>query len=167
NIQTITNDGVSEGWQNFEYDLSSYEGEYVRIRISAIRTAGDYYLAFDNFYVGQPITCEAPTALTATNITTNTADLSWTSEGSTFDISWGTGTFDAEDGTIVAFANGGTLSGLAPQTAYQYYVRQNCGGGDLSAWAGPFGFTTLCAPEVAPTAVQSFSDFTTTAPNPA
>src|SRR5690606_16588264 len=95
NIDTITNDGVTEGWQNFEYDLSGYDGEYVRIRISATRTAGDYYLAFDNFYVGQPITCEAPTALTASNITTSTADLSWTSEGSTFDISWGTGTFDA------------------------------------------------------------------------
>src|SRR5690554_4844017 len=147
NIQTITNDGVSEGWQDFEYDLSGYDGEYVRIRISATRTAGDYYLAFDNFYVGQPITCEAPTALTATNITTNTADLSWTSEGSTFDISWGTGTFDAEDGTIVSLANGGTLSGLASQTTYQYYVRQDCGAVDgVSMWIGPFSFTTDCTP---------------------
>lgn len=144
NIQTITNDGVSEGWQDFEYDLSSYEGEYVRIRISATRTAGDYYLAFDNFYVGQPITCEVPTALTASNITANTTDLSWTSEGSTFDISWGTGAFDAEDGTIVSLANGGTLSGLTAQTTYQYYVRQNCGVGDVSMWVGPFGFTTAC-----------------------
>src|SRR5690554_5620150 len=161
NIQTITNDGVSEGWQNFEYDLSGYDGEYVRIRISATRTAGDYYLAFDNFYVGQPITCEAPTALTATNITTNTADLSWTSEGSTFDISWGTGTFDAEDGTIVSLANGGTLSGLTPQTTYQYYVRQNCGGGDLSAWAGPFSFTTLCVPVAVLPYTENFDTYGT------
>src|SRR5690606_34424722 len=33
--------------------------------------------------------CMPPTTLAASNVTANTADLSWTSEGSTFDISWG------------------------------------------------------------------------------
>ncbi len=145
-FQTITHSDDVAWTSSEEYDLSAYAGEYIRIRITAKRTGStdDYYLGFDNFYVGQPITCEAPSALTATNITTNTADLSWTSEGSTFDISWGAGAFDAEDGTIVSLANGGTLSGLTAQTTYQYYVRQNCGVGDVSMWVGPFGFTTAC-----------------------
>src|SRR5690554_1286314 len=145
-FQTITHSDDVAWTSSEQFDLSAYAGENIRIRITATRTGStdDYYLGFDNFYVGQPITCEAPSALTATSITTNTADLSWTSEGSTFDISWGAGAFDAEDGTIVSLANGGTLSGLAPQTAYQYYVRQNCGVGDVSMWVGPFGFTTAC-----------------------
>src|SRR5690606_13206577 len=89
--------------------------------------------------------CIAPTDLTADNITSESADLSWTSDGDTFDISWGEGTFDAEAGTIVnGFENGGTLSGLDANTAYQYYVRNDCGGGDVSDWAGPYEFMTPC-----------------------
>src|SRR5690554_5947849 len=148
-FQTITHSDDVAWTSSEQFDLSAYAGENIRIRITATRTGStdDYYLGFDNFYVGQPITCEAPSALTATNITTDTADLSWTSEGSTFDISWGAGAFDAEDGTIVAFANGGTLSGLASQTTYQYYVRQDCGAVDgVSMWIGPFSFTTDCTP---------------------
>ena len=148
-FQTITHSDDVAWTSSEQFDLSAYAGENIRIRITAKKTGStdDYYLGFDNFYVGQPITCEAPSALTATNITANTADLGWTSEGSTFDISWGTGTFDAEDGTIVSLANGGTLSGLAPQTTYQYYVRQNCGAVDgTSIWVGPFSFTTECLP---------------------
>src|SRR5690606_28798143 len=135
-FQTITHSDDVAWTSSEQFDLSAYAGENIRIRITATRTGStdDYYLGFDNFYVGQPITCEPASALTATNITTDTADLSWTREGSTFDISWGTGAFDAEDGTIVASANGGTLAGLASQTTYQCYVRQNCGGGDLSVW---------------------------------
>ena len=116
-----------------------------------------------------PPTCFPPADLTATGITHNSADLGWTSDGEQFDIKWGAPGFDVEtEGTLEeGFVSGGTLSGLVSLTTYQFYVRNNCGGGDISDWAGPFGFTTLCAPEVAPTAVQSFSDFTTTAPNPA
>ena len=37
-------------------------------------------------------------------------------------------------------------AGLTVNTAYQYYVRADCGNGTFSAWAGPFLFNTLCAP---------------------
>src|SRR5690606_34419380 len=127
---------------NLNNTTLSGSNNYIAFRHNSNSSAWYYWL--DDFVVELIPSCIEPTDLTATNITSNSADLSWTSEGSTFDISWGTGTFDAEDGTIVAFANGGTLSGLAPQTAYQYYVRQNCGVGDVSMWVGPFGFTTAC-----------------------
>lgn len=116
--------------------------------------AEDYTLS-----VVAPPACVPPTGLTATNITHNSANLTWTSDGDTFDISWGAGSFAAEDGTIVPLANGATLSGLSPQTTYQFYVRQICGA-EESVWAGPFGFTTLCAPEAAPTTMQTFDTFT-------
>src|SRR5690606_31852033 len=144
-IDTIVNDGVSVGWQTFDYDLSAYAGEYVRIRITAVRTTGDYYLAFDNFYIGQPITCVAPHGLTVSNITHNSAVLNWESDGENFEISWGEGNFDPEDGTIEPFNNGGTLSGLNSSTIYRFYVRQVCSAEENSVWAGPFSFTTLLA----------------------
>src|SRR5690606_34176379 len=119
--------------------------EYVRIRITAVRTAGDYYLAFDNFYIGQPITCVAPHGLTVSNITHNSAVLNWESDGENFEISWGEGNFDPEDGTIEPFNNGGTLSGLNGSTTHRFYVRQVCSAEENSVWAGPFSFTTLLA----------------------
>src|SRR5690606_16658551 len=80
--------------------------------------------------------CLPPSALTATNLTTNSADLGWTSDGNVFEIKWGAPGFDVEtEGTLVEdFESGATLSGLDPNTTYQFYVRQNCGT-EESDWA--------------------------------
>ncbi|MGE4347401.1 MAG: GEVED domain-containing protein [Flavobacteriaceae bacterium] len=135
--------------------------------------AEDYTLS-----VVAPPTCFPPADLSATNITTNSADLSWTSDGEQFDIKWGTPGFDVEEeGTLAEdFENGGTLSGLAPQTTYHFYVRNNCGVDDLSAWVGPVSFTTLLANDNIENAIpvscgETYTGSTATAtndqPNPA
>src|SRR5690606_1246854 len=49
-IETIENNGV-EGWQEFTYSLNDYVGETIQVRIAAARSFGDYYLAFDDFYI--------------------------------------------------------------------------------------------------------------------
>src|SRR5690606_2196740 len=104
--------------------------------------AEDYILS-----VVAPPTCFPPTDLAATNLTSNSADLGWTSDGTAFDIKWGAPGFDVEtEGTLAeGFENGGTLSGLDANTTYAFYVRNNCGVDGLSLWAGPFSFTTLLA----------------------
>src|SRR5690606_36809876 len=92
------------------------------------------------------IACHPVTALTSST-TSDSAVLGWTSDGTAFDIKWGTTGFNFEtEGTLVEdFANGGTLSGLANSTAYQFYVRRDCTAtdDDYSTWTGPFAFTTL------------------------
>lgn len=40
------------------YSLADYQGEYVKIRISATRTTGDFYLSFDNFEIKTPASAE-------------------------------------------------------------------------------------------------------------
>ena len=35
------------------------------------------------------------------------------------------------------------LTSLMQNTAYQYYIQSDCGGGEMSNFAGPFSFTTL------------------------
>lgn len=51
------------------FSLQGYQSEYVKIRISATRTAGDYYLSFDNFQIKQPVvTIENVIVVTENNV---------------------------------------------------------------------------------------------------
>jgi hypothetical protein len=91
--------------------------------------------------------CVPPTTLTATNLTATGASLGWTVLGTetAWDIEYGVSGFTQGTGTTVnATTNPYALSGLSANTAYQFYVRANCGGGSTSTWAGPFTFTTPC-----------------------
>src|SRR5690606_19858363 len=85
-------------------------------------------------------------SMDATNITSDSAELTWLSLGSLFDIEWGLSGFEQGTGTIVTeVGNPYTLAGLEANTSYDFYVRQNCGD-DVSPWAGPYTFTTECEP---------------------
>lgn len=93
------------------------------------------------------VNCPAPTALNATNITTTSAELSWTETAiaTDWEIQYGVATFFPNAGPVLnASSNTYTLAGLQPNTMYDYYVRAKCGTNDESAWSGPFRFTTLC-----------------------
>ncbi len=93
--------------------------------------------------------CISPTNLTATNILLTSATLGWTSAASLWNIQYGTEGFTLGTGTIVnsLTTNSYNLSGLTASTNYSFYVQTDCGGGDLSSWAGPFTFSTLtCLP---------------------
>jgi hypothetical protein len=110
-----------------------------------------------------PVSCPAPTALSATNITTTSADLGWTNpSGSTWNIEWGvTGFTPTGTPTITGITtNPYTLNGLSASTTYQFYVLSDCGVIDgSSTWAGPYAFTTLCDAQLAPF-IQNFESAT-------
>ena len=97
-------------------------------------------------------TCPSPGLLVAGNTTTTSADLSWTlgcSTASNFDFEYGPLGFVQGTGTLVqnvSATTSTTLSGLAPNTAYQIYYRANCGNGEVSTWSIPVNATTPCAP---------------------
>ncbi|MDX1348638.1 MAG: T9SS type A sorting domain-containing protein [Putridiphycobacter sp.] len=101
-----------------------------------------------------PPTCFQPNMLTATAITATSADLGWTPTGSEtmWDYEWGTSGFSQGSGTLVSgtTSNPSNISGLTPNTTYEFYVRANCGAPVTSTWAGPFSFTTACVAFVAP-----------------
>lgn len=95
-----------------------------------------------------PPACLIPTNLTATGLTTTSANLGWTENGSATQwiVEYGLFGFTPGTGTNVnASSNPLTVSGLNPATSYAFYVRANCGGGNgMSSWAGSFAFATEC-----------------------
>ncbi|GEM_PF-3564800 len=102
---------------------------------------------------GIAISCPAPSTLTATNITSSSIDLNWTDNAgaSQWDIELGLNGFTPTGtATQSSVSKPHTYSGLSSNTAYQYYVRADCGGGDYSSWVGPYSFTTSCATYTVP-----------------
>jgi len=91
--------------------------------------------------------CPTPTVQTVSNISATSADLGWTENGTatTWDIEWDTTGFTQGTGVMVTgtTTNPHNLTGLTANTAYDFYVRADCGG-STSSWVGPFSFTTLC-----------------------
>ncbi len=100
--------------------------------------------------VGSPPTCPVPTGGSATAITDTSADLGWTEAGTatTWNVEWGVAPLTLGGGTTITgtTTNPESLTGLTAETDYQYYVQADCGGGDTSAWSGPYSFTTEVAP---------------------
>jgi hypothetical protein len=101
---------------------------------------------FTGTFTDTAATCRAPLALTATSITETTANIGWTEGGTAtiWDIEWGAGGFTATGAPTITgkTTNTHSLSGLTRGTVYNFYIRANCGGGDLSTWSGPYTFTT-------------------------
>ncbi len=99
---------------------------------------------------GAPITCPAPTNLNVTNLQATSASLNWTTGGSlAWLVEYGPTGFTPGTGTLTA-TNPFNISGLSPQTTYDWYVADLCAVGDTSFFVGPNTFTTPCVAEIAP-----------------
>ncbi len=89
--------------------------------------------------------CIPPTALTVTDLSLTDATLSWTDSVATdWDIAIGPAGFTVGDtATFENVSNPFNWTDGVASTAYEYYVRANCGDTDESEWAGPYSFSTL------------------------
>ncbi len=160
------------------YNNISLTGEKIIINLSAYTgivkfgfygestvSNADNDLFVDNFRVIVVPACPQPTVLTATNILPDQADLGWTenSDATVWDIEFGADGF-SPTGTPTAnnvTSNPYTYTGLTASTAYDYYVRANCGGSDGdSEWSGPYSFTSA-APYMTYSSVTTTQTVTT------
>jgi hypothetical protein len=137
---------------NINLDITNITGATVRFAFWAsdgeIDDTKDYEFFVDNFTVRTQPGCPVPSLLSAVNISSVQADLTWMPGGSetTWDIEWGlanftpTGTPTIDDVTTNPF----TITDLSANTSYDFYVRADCGANniDVSDWAGPYQFTT-------------------------
>lgn len=126
---------------------------------SAYSTAsGDFTLAWS---VDAGPACADPSDGSASNITDTSANLGWTENGTAglWNIEWGADMFTQGTGTVVSgVTNPYNLMGLTEDSPYDFYVQSDCTGGLLSAWIGPFSFSTLPAP-IAPPYLNDFTVF--------
>ena len=108
------------------------------------------------------LTCDAPTSPTSSLIAATTATISWSapasapSNGYAYYYSASStdpGLAATASGTVAAGVLTKNLTGLASGTTYYYWIRSDCGSGDLSVWTSSGNFTTTV---VAPT-VSSFT----------
>ncbi len=104
--------------------------------------------------VGPPPTCIAVIDVMANAVTSNSALISWTDQGtgSVWDIEFGPAGFTPTGMPSPGYddvSNPALITGLDPATDYQVYVRADCGmdnTSDVSFWSAPISFTTECAP---------------------
>ena len=119
--------------------------EYIAFRDGADVTYR--YLNIDDF-VYEPIpACPPPSDLTAGTITTTSASLGWTENGSAtvWNIELGAAGFTPTGTpTQSGVTNPYTYSGLTAATSYDWYVQADCGTRETSTWSGPSTFSTLC-----------------------
>ncbi|MFD0962786.1 fibronectin type III domain-containing protein [Pseudofulvibacter geojedonensis] len=148
------------------YNLAAYTSATTKFAFWAtegtVDDAEDCYIYINEFKIRTATTCGEPDILTATNITATTANLGWTSGGSS-ESQWevvvqaqGSGV-PTGAGTIVT-ANSYNATGLTDSTNYEFYVRANCGASGYSSWSGPFMFQTTCT-AITPAYTNNFSVF--------
>lgn len=125
---------------------TEYEGGVQAVCGQAV-TDTSTYVAFEPFQT-TGITCFPPTALAASEVTWNSATLTWEGEAEDYQVEW------REENTTVSLGRlsvegtkTGTVTGLDALTAYQARVRSICSAGDTSAWCDWVGFATTAITE--------------------
>ena len=158
------------GWEQKTIDLSSLTitGDIQAKFTFSELVSGDYAddIAIDDVMFAELPVCADPSALAVANITANSADFSWTENGTA--TMWNFELVDVTAGgtvtgtaTTSGIANPYGLSGLTANNAYEYYIQSDCGG-YTSAWVGPFAFNTPCETVTAFPFTEDFEDASTT-----
>ncbi|MCZ8192269.1 MAG: fibronectin type III domain-containing protein [Microcystis sp. LE19-338.1B] len=101
-----------------------------------------------------PVTCFAPTGVTASNVTFNSVDLSWTAAAPAPALGYEyyvgttspTGATTPTGSVGAGVTSSGTVGSLASGTLYYFAVRSVCSGSDRSSWSIVGTFITPCLP---------------------
>ena len=145
-------------WEYFEIPLSAYTGSGTYIAISTV--PGVYCNAYiDDLTISEIGTCPAPVGVTATNITTNTADIIWT-DNSNFSwiVEYGPTGFEPGTGTIdYTTSSTYSLYGLTASSGYDVYVRADCS--DTTSHAALVSFRTECSEYLEIPFVDNFDSY--------
>ncbi|HET8574433.1 MAG TPA: fibronectin type III domain-containing protein [Edaphocola sp.] len=127
------------------YFMVPTSGAYY-IGFHAHSDADQYYLFLSNIVVDSLPTCQVANSLIANNITTNSANVAWFGTALEYRVEYGESGFTLGSGTQVSSTSGTyQLTGLNPNTTYNFYVRDVCVPGiDSADWSAAGMFTTLC-----------------------
>lgn len=144
---------------SFTLDPTAYANTNQRIIFEWVNntfTGPQAPAAIDNIDL-QVITCPKPTGLSATAVTSTSANVNWSEAGTA--TSWEVYVIPSTQAAPTANTAGipvtstdpnphsynYTTPPLEPSTSYGFYVRSICGTNDKSKWSGPFAFKTAIA----------------------
>ena len=159
------------------FATTSYAANYATtFTLPASVTPGQYRVRFSNSYSGTGVACGgsgngnhvdyilvvetpscwAPTAVASSNVTHETANISWTAPtiapAMGYEVYYATTNTPPTPTTVAQVtgiaSNSTLLQGLLPVTDYYVWVRSVCSATDKSAWTTVEKFTTLCNPPV-------------------
>jgi len=141
-------DNVSHLGEEISIPLTQYAGQTIKIAFYAESTIdnGDNDLHIANLSIGEMPACARPEMLEATNVTTTSITLSWREQGTAnaWSVVYGTPGFDVEtEAPITATDTFVVINNLVANTAYEFYVRANCGA-ESSEWSTPLTVNTDC-----------------------
>ena len=146
-IDTVLRYNGTTGWAEHTFAIPAESTGIQYIILKAVSAYGSniYVDDFKVDYIGDtPAPCDAPTALTASNITETSATVSWNGTASSYEVRLAGGTAETVSTTSKTF------TGLTAGTAYTVEVRAVCESGN-SSWVST-SFTTQNAQGVtAPT----------------
>jgi len=168
---------IGKDWTYFTFDLSAYKGAGKNIVMmnyggntsaTTLSTTGQY-VYIDEIYVEKAPSCFRPLDAIFKSATANSLTFSWTPQGN--ETQWdaivvekgaeitGTETIVLVDTTVA------TMTGLQDSKEYDFYVRANCGAGDVSEWSAAASAQTLCRVN-AEDAAWNFDDAATQVQSP-
>ena len=128
-------------------DTLTGTGYYIAIKWHNSTISTVYYFAIDDVSVTAPI-CRPTTNIMATNITSNSADITWTNAtADSYVVAYSTTpNFDPATCTTTVNATGttATITGLNTYTQYFYSVKTMCGSEDLG-WSDTYSFLTAAS----------------------
>ena len=156
-------DYYADGWDGTAISVTSYGSVLASgsPSISGASLAASYQIIVPN-----PPSCLPPSSLAASVSSSSEATVSWTAGSS--ETAWeyvlqAAGTGEPTASGTATTTNPLSLSGLTASTAYEIYVRANCGG-DVSSWVST-SFTTLCESNASFPYLESFETITSGQPD--
>ena len=145
---------ASGNWTKQTYSLNAFQGDTVIIRMEGRKGTGNIFTSFsaviaiDDIEIDGTSTCPAPIQLTASNVTSNSATITWQGTASNSILEYGPVGFTLGTGQIINPASSPTtLTGLSGNTTYAVFVRDSCTTNLISPNA-TINFTTVPCPAV-------------------
>ena len=107
-------------------------------------------LSFGGGFSGKA--CSLPSTVSLASRTTTSITISYASSAGYHQVEYGTLGFVVGNGNRSSWVSATTFlaSGLEPSTGYDFYVRDSCSDGSVSAWTPYYATSTLCGVAVIP-----------------
>ncbi len=147
-LMTISGD-QGNSWEEAVVNLSNYKTTNTHLVFHGVRgTSFTSDLAIDTVVIQEAPPCPKPTVVTLDSITSTSVTINFLSTGTKFPIEFGPTGFSQGTGTTtLALGSGYTITGLTPNTSYDFYIMNDCtdSAKGLSPWVGPFTARTICS----------------------